>query len=283
MTRYPTDRDTLKVLYHDALYLPVYFRGRQSFPAGDPFTLSFDGDRQSVRADTHQLIEIVLDRVYPVRHNEMSANAAQMQDGTFEGSNDPDFGELDTLHNITQFPGCDPPFTLEKKGKLSYDMWWQEATAISSKPYRYFRFRAHSNKECSLGEIEVFDTGNKKIEVKQAYGPGEHPEHVCDGFPGQFYDYDEKGSWVALDFGKPIGISRIRFIPRDVEPASIHPDERYELSFWNDDWQLVMEATATGKSITCQIHPNGLYLMENLNFDGVFRPFIYRNGIVEWY
>jgi hypothetical protein len=268
---------------HDVMYLPVYYKSGKRFPAGDPFILSYEGDIQFVIPDTSRSVEIELDRVYPIRKEMMNEYGDLLLGGTFEGSNVPDFQKCDTLFYVDQRPDCHPPYTQQQKGKLSYEMWWQNATISTDRKYRFIRFKAHPEKVCAIGEIEALDHNNEKILVKKAFGPGAHSEYIYDGVPGHHYLYEEEGSWVAIDFGEPRRVSHIRYIPRDIGPASIHPGGRYQLFFWNGSWEPVFEIQATGKSITCRIHPNGLYLMENTDFDGIFRPFIYRDGRLEWY
>ena len=143
-----------------------------------------------------------------------------------------------------------------------------------------------ADKPSNIGDLEFYDQTGNKIFPLSIKAPGTYPETLFDGLYGEDYMYEQKGSKVWMDFGKPVQLYRIRYIAHDIDPASVQTGDDYKLSVWNKgDWKELFTITATDKSILCPLHPGGMYLLENLNRFVHSRPFRYLpdKDVIEWW
>ena len=268
-----------------ALYMPAYFHDQRAIQAGTPFILNQNGTLQKIESDSIEY-HVTVDRVYPLRYHVLNRYRKKMDLSSFEASNHSDFSAFHTLHTIDPDTEASPVYIPEMRGRWQYEMWWQEVTVHNSQAYRYIRYRSDSNTICEIGEVELLNPSGEPIPVVRAFGPGENPEFVCDGVSGEPYQSKVPGSWVAMDLGKPKIVSRLRFIPKDVSPASIQKGDIYKLSGWDKgDWANISTDTATKKSISYRLYGGKMYLLENLSRTVESRPFIYDPGekAIHWY
>jgi hypothetical protein len=282
------DKATFTQMGRNMLYLPVFYKQGEVTPAGKIFIINDSAEIVNIEPDSTQTISLDIDRIYPMRQWVMYQNASKLKRGTIEGSNSPDFQTIDTLYYIDWRINSNPTRSEapELKGRWTYDVWWQEVKLSRPSEYRYIRYRAGRDKETMIGDLEVYGEDGKKIIPVSFFGFGEHPEYLNDGVPGEYFQAPEKSSWGAMDLGKPMKITKIRFIPHDIDPASIQTGDRYRLYSWNNNaWKPLLEIQANKKSIPIQIHPYGLYLLEDLSRFVHRRPFWYNpeKGIVEWW
>jgi hypothetical protein len=268
----------------NALYLPVYYENRSTLHAGKLFILKEDGEIWYNSPDSSVSVDIDQFRVYPVRHYLMEEYSLKMCNATFEGANDSAFSSPDTLFQvpagIDQYPQYDPSL----KGRYIYTWWWQDVLVNSNAQYRYIRFRAPVSNPCEIGEMQVFDlTGNLLTGIHN-YGYGDNPGYLTDGYPGNMIRF-KNGEWAAVDLGKSYQISKIRYIPRDVDTASIQAGDTYTLFYWQGDWIPLYETVPEKKSVKVSVHPNGLYMLKNTTTNGLSRPFVYNTEteMVEWW
>jgi len=270
------------------LYFPVFHYNGRLKQAGDAFIITDDEKIYSIKPDTSQYLEFRIDRIYPLRQWVMHKHADQMINGTFEGSNDREFRESDTLHQIVIRFRSRPSLSEapKLKGRWTYDMWWQEKQVNAGHAYRYIRYRSGNDMPCAIGDMEVYGESGNKLVAHSFFGSDGNPEYLSDGVPGQYFLSGKAGSWAAMDLGAPERITKIRFIPHDIDPASIQLGDDYRLYIWDkNNWKAVSDVHAYEKSIPIQIHPWGLYLLENLSTFVHRRPFWYNpdKGIIEWW
>ena len=269
------------------LYLPVFYQDGQVSRAGKAFIITDEEEILNINPDTSLWITLDIDRIYPFRQWVMQKHANQMISGTLEGSMDSTFHNADTLFHIKERFRSTPSFqeAPELKGRWTYDVWWQEIKVNTPASYQYIRYRAGRDKECIIGELEVYSEDHKFYPVS-FFGNVEHPEYLSDGVPGQYVNSPEPGSWAAMDLGSPQRINRIRFIPSDIDPASIQRGDEYRLFIWNgSEWEPISDIYANEKSIPLRIHPYELYLLQDLSRFVHRRPFWYNpeKGIIEWW
>ena len=267
------------------MYLPVYYQNGNTYPAGQLFILKENGDIWHNAPDSNRVAEIELLRVYPVRHYQMSEYSLKLCHGTFEGSNDFDFASTDTLYQIPSGIDQYPPYDPDLKGRYIYSWWWQDIVISPNKTYRYIRFKAPMENPCGMGEMEVFDRNGTKLTGIRNFGFGDSPDHLTDGVPGNTITFETPGEWAAVDLGRAFHISAIRYIPRDVGPASIKAGDTYTLFYWDNEWRPLYETIPEIKSVKITVHPKGLYLLQNTTTNNPARPFIYspETEMVEWW
>jgi hypothetical protein len=271
---------------HQALYMPVVFENGKSFTAGDMFILNYHGEIEYPVPDTTISIDFLVDRVYPVKRWLMNDHSKDLSGAVFEGSNDSLFASFDTLLYIVTEPKLSRETDPETKYIYKYDQWWGEQSVGMSVSYRYLRYRSASDRACNLGELEIYSMNNSRVVPLMLKAPGDNPEALFDGIYGEDYLYPEKGSWIWMDMGEPVHLSKIRYIAHDIDPASIQTGDNYKLSIWEGrDWKELFTVKASNKAIQCELHPGGIYLLEDLSRFVHSRPFRYipEKDVLEWW
>ena len=272
----------------NALYLPVFFKAGQCIQAGDIFVLYDSGEVTRFDPDTSEFKEVILDRVYPIRHYLMDRHLQRMHYSTFEGSMNVDFSVTDTLYRMPPYGEYKvvPPQDNAMMGRWTLDHFWQDIVLEKPVIYKYIRYKARKTIPFRIGELEVYDNLNRKVVPDTIFSNMERPERISDGIYGWDFADEEPGSWVVLDLGIPTQISRLRFLPNDIHPASIQEGDEYQLSIWDEDnWKHIYKIRAKDKGIACELYQGGLYLLENLSREVYARPFSYnfQQNLVEWW
>jgi hypothetical protein len=109
--------------------------------------------------------------------------------------------------------------------------------------------------------------------------------HVFDGDPLTFFRYpDPSNSWVGLDFGKPVNIDRILYIPHTDGNIVTYGDE-YELKYWDKNgWKSLGRKVADNVYVTFDNCPVGaLFLLHDCTRGIEERIFTYENDIQIWW
>ena len=194
--------------------------------------------------------------------------------GVFEGSNDADFLEKDTLYIITELP---------KRLLVSVgpDM---------SGPYRYVRYFGPKKGFCNIADMYVYDVDGKLLTGKPIGVPGSYSgdkKHdywsALDGNSETSFDSRTSyGAWVGLDFGEPKEIGRIVYTARNRD-NHVRPGDEYELFYCDKEWKSAGKVTASSDSILYKGIPEGtLYILDNLTRGTQIRVFSYDGGVQEW-
>ena len=86
--------------------------------------------------------------------------------------------------------------------------------------------------------------------------------------------------WIGMDFGKPVSISKIRYLSRN-DANGIFPDNDYELFYYDfpQGWVSLGVKTATGYQLEYdQVPTGGLYWLRNHTTGQEERIFTWENG-----
>jgi hypothetical protein len=256
-------------------YLPVCYNEKGIVPVANPFILTSTGEKKEIIPNTKQLQETNLYRKF-VLLSGIFYFYKRVIGAQIQASNYPDFRDSITLHTIT-------PAEIQT-GEIKLNNLKES--------YRYWRYLSPDDSYCSIAELYFF----AKDKAQPVYGEiigtsgsfknsGKTKELVFDRNPSTYYTAEEpSGSWVGLDFGKPVNIEKICYIYRG-DGNTIVIGNEYELMYWNDNkWNSLGRKTATGTRLTYEQCPtNALFLLHNLTTGVEERIFTYEKGEQVWW
>jgi hypothetical protein len=260
----------------DIVYLPVVYEKNDIVPVANPFILSSNGKYTEIISDITNKQTLVLDRKYPVLPKVFGISK-RILNGKIQASNDPDFKESVTLHTIKEFG--------PKYGEIYID-------SIREK-YQYWRYLSPDKGHCNIAEIYFFQKDSLQAIYGKVIGtPGVRDnkrkyrkEVTFDNDPLTFnFAPVSSGGWVGQDFGEPISIDRIIYIPRGDGNGVILGDE-YELFYWDDHaWQSLGRKSTSGVKLTFENCPaNALFLLHDHTKGREERIFTYEEGTQVWW
>lgn len=240
----------------------------------DPFYVDRETNAMHYFSGEKEKQDVILYAKYPI--NEENDFRNKMIGGVFEGSNNPDFSDKDTLFMVQS-----KPFRL----KTNVRSW-------SDRMYRYFRYVGVRKAHCNIAEIAFYESGNDTTPLKgkvigrlgdplkvpqQGYG------NAMDGKTWtSFNDISPSGGWVGLDAGKRVRVDRIEYTPRNRDNY-IRPGDVFELFYCDRDWILAGTQKATSDSLVFHNIPqNRLLLLRNRSRGMDERIFIYEKGAQIW-
>lgn len=249
------------------VYIPFYEEdGRQVF-FSNPFYLDAQSRLHYFKPDKNRLQTVTLERKdkifeYKIWWSQLFRNAC------IEASDDISFNKLETL------------FTQEE------NTYWRiiDVPVDSSVPMRYYRI-INNGWPTDLAEIHFYGKDGEEIKGTFIGDPVTmaNPDlpNIQDGDLLTFAAFE---SWVGMDFGKPVALSRIEYVPRN-DKNGIYPGMQYELLYFDTDrWASMGVQTATGYTITYDNVPDGALLwLRNLTEGREERIFTYEDGRQNWF
>lgn len=263
-----------------ALYLPVCYDalGRQ-YAVGNPIAVDLRGKARSIMSGTDSIRDMKLTRKYPVRQYVYEV-ARRIVSGEFQASDRPDFKDYITVHKIGDCASEGHSATLPD----------------TLGAYRYWRYKQdRPGTLCNIAEIAFFSHQNDTAAIPGTIigtegsfedNPARRREAAFDGNLLTYFDAPVwDGCWVGMDFGSPVAIRRIDFVPRG-DGNSIDKGDVYELCIWdNGGWKPLARQTATDM-VSLEftgVPAGGVYLLRDLTKGKEERPFTYGNGRQVWW
>ena len=255
-----------KSIGKDILYLPVISTEAGLQAIGNPFVIDARGQMHSLQSSNGEASRVVLTRKFFLSQR-MHMYAGRVIGGRFEGSNDKDFINNELVHAVETWRNT-----------------WDSITVKPSRAYRYWRFVSPKDGLGNMAEIEFYGQGGERVNGRVIGTDGSYSVHdtttnkyaVFDGDPLTYYDMPRSiiNPWVGMDFGQPVQISAIRFLPRN-DDNNIRPGDEYELVFWSEGrWRSLGRQTANGNTLTYDNVPsNALLLLHDLSRGKEERPF----------
>ena len=260
----------------NCMYLPVVYTQNGIVPVSDPFYISATGEIKQISADSDKPQNITVYRKYFIAGHCYDVGH-RMEGGMFQASNDKDFSDAATLHTI-------PSFTIQS-GEASVNN--------EGKEYRYWRYLSADGQFNNVAEIYFYRNEGEEPLYGEVIGTeGSYTnekwnerESAFDGDPLTFVDAPQpSGTWVGLDFGKPVAIRKISYTPRgdgnDITPGDIH-----ELLYWDKKgWVSLGQRRANDIKLIYKNAPSeALYWIRNLSRGRDERIFTYENGKQVWW
>jgi hypothetical protein len=263
-----------KKMGRDAVYLPLCTTAEQPglVPAAPPFILTLPGEIKHIVPDTAQQQTLKLTRKYPA-FKFLSWKPDMVLGAKIQAANSVDFSDAVTLHTVWKYG--------TEAGEILLD-------TVKNK-YRYWRYYSAPDGYCSIAELNFFRQGHDITKQGKITGSAEDQKspkaYVFDNDPLTcFSSPDASDSWVGLDFGEPVNIDRILYIPRNNGNIVVYGDE-YELKYWDKDgWKSLGHKVADNLYVTFENCPVGaLFLLHNRTRGVEERIFTYENGKQIWW
>lgn len=270
-----------KYLFEDVgrgiAYLPVCYTITGVKAVSDPFILDERGDIHILNASSDEYENALLARKYFVSQR-IHLYVSRVIGGQFQASDNPDFSDAETVHVINE-----------------WSILPVSVGVGASRPYRYWRYLAPDGSNGNIAEIEFTEKGKIQpsygtiIGTDGTYYPDE-PETgkaaVFDGDPLTYFDAPKglKNTYVGIDFGTPVEISKIRYIPRN-DDNNVSPGDVYELFYWKGrDWKSLGKKKADSNVLYYENIPkNSLLLLRDLTKGKEERIFALENGKQVWW
>ena len=255
----------------DMLYQVTFYRNGDFVPAGEPFWVDSTSAVRYFRPDGQRRMTVRLNRKFPEsRVKKFVSTAVGVR---MEGANRKGFADAELLYQVVDSP------------KVNYNV----VKLPETRKYRYIRYKARKGRFVELAEFAAFgDTMQLdkhqpvKIEADTLL-PEEEAKKIAavnDGDWVSFYKSKRKGEALIFDFGRPVPVSSLVYIPRN-DDNYVRAGDTYEL-FYQDGtkgWVSLGKQTATSCWLTYDNVPeNALLWLRNLTRGKEERAFYYENG-----
>jgi len=244
----------------DIVYLPVYYEGEKMHPLAPPLIALSDGRIRHLDLYPDSVQTMTLKRKYPSN----SSHAywfGQLRDSRIETSDRADFKNAGSIFRFpAQITGT-----------------YNDIPSDTTHKKRYWRFITPSLRGADLADLRFYDQQGKEIQGRII---GADPTEVQALFDSSPLTYATIPHWVGMDFGHPVGISRIRYLPRN-DANGIYPGNEYELLCYRfpEGWTSSGVQSPEGYELTYrQIPAGGLYWLRNLTCGREERIFTWENG-----
>ena len=238
----------------------------------DPFYIDGNHNAVYLRPDGSLQDLTVYSRTPLVLESEFST---RMVGGVFEGSNDPDFADRDTIYKIGEVP----------------ERLIERRNIRKTAPYRYIRYYGPDGGYCNVSEVEFRETEDGVSLTGKVMGTpgclegdGSHEyTNVYDGKTWTSFNYKyPSGGWAGLDLGEKHSIGYIAYTHRNMDNY-VRPGDTYELYYCDKVWKSAGVLTAESDSLVYNDVPSGtLYLLKNLTRGRQAEVFSYRDGKQRW-
>jgi len=235
----------------------------------DPFYVDPHTNELHFYSKHEEIQDVVLYSKYNIFKGEIHLRR-RMLGGVFEGSNQPDFSEKDTLFMVQKVPG---------RLKAVVRSW-------SDKKYRYFRYFGAKNTYCNVAEVEFYECNDTSALKGSIIGTpledtdkGLNYYNVFDGKTKTSFNYSRpSGGWSGLDMGRKVRVDRIVYTPRNRDNY-IRPGDTFELLYCDKEWKSMGKKQALSDSLVYSGVPkNTLLLLRNHTRGVEERIFVYENG-----
>jgi len=263
----------------NCVYFPAYYSDNQFTIASNPVYFSKKGKPEPLVPNTSKLETVKLTRKFYAQQYLFRMNdfAKSMLGAKLQASDDKDFNN---------------PFTIFTIDSLYFHFVEKEVKMI--KPYRYYRYLSSDTGTVRIAEVDFVVPGLE-------YKPDKHKtfkvfgyalkdtinhykaifENAFDGNVASNFNA-LPGSWVAIDYGKPVSISKVRFLVRN-DLNVIEIGDEYELLYFDMNWlSLGKQVADKNYLIYNNVPENALLLLRDLTKGREERIFVYRNGKQEW-
>ncbi len=260
------------------MYIPMGYDADNNITIlGYPFILKYDGEISVIKADKREKVDMCLKRKYPTFEYVYEV-LPRLLDGEFQASDSPDFSNHYTVHKITE---CN-----------AYG--YQINIPDTIPPCRYWRYYTERKAAFNtMAEIMFYEENSDNPIYGEVIGTegswGDNPEKTrkaaFDGDILTFFDApDPDKSWVGMDYGKPVKMSKLVYYGRG-DGNNIEIGDIYELFLWDKNtWKSMGKQKASGPSLTFKGMPSGgLYLLKDLTKGNDERIFLYENDQQQWW
>lgn len=257
----------------NVLYLPVSFDKYGITPIANPFIIYWNGEVKHISPRADKIQDLKLARKFPLLPDAYVSNLRKLNT-KIQAANKSDFSDSITFHT---FSDLENEIMINPEVK-SFRFWRALSAPGGHSNIAELRFYENSRKTPSLGKI-IGTSGSFRE------GDSYKKEAVFDGDLLSFFDaLQDTGSWVGMDFEKPIPITRIVCIMRG-DGNEIEVGDEYELYYWaENNWVSLGSKIAENISVEFDKCPTGaLFLLRDKTKGAEERIFTYENGKQVWW
>lgn len=253
------DKATFHDLGRNIIYFPVYYDDDNQKNFSYPFVLRANGTTTSLHPDKKHLQTVKLTRKYPLHGNKVYHGNA-LVGARFRCSNDRSFKDSRLIHEIVANPNMYPTIV----------------PVDTAHKYRYWLF--DHTKMVELSEW-IFKDNHGNTIVGKGIDPIGESSNIDKIFDGNFLSYGRLSRQFIIDFGSPVSISEMHYLPRN-DANGMYPGNEYELFYFDQNgWQSLGSKLATGYEITFDSVPsNAVYWLQNLTTGKEERIFTIQDG-----
>lgn len=262
----------------NCVYVPVYVSNGKYVLANNPVYISKTDEQIPLSAEGSKFVEAKLTRKFFVQQYvfRMLDYARWMVGARLQGSNDKDFKDSVTL------------FTIDS----SY-YHFVEKVVKSNRSFRYYRYLSAPKEDIRIAEVDFVIPGlapnADKSKMYTIFGNAitdstkVNPElkNAFDGNVATNFNA-APGSWVAIDYGKPVKVDKVRFLVRN-DLNVVEVGDTYELLYFEMGWKSLGKQVATNNYVIYKNVPeNALLLLRDLTKGREERIFMYKGGRQVW-
>lgn len=260
----------------DILYLPIYYSHGVITAFADPFILNQKGKMVYLKTDNSKTQTLNLNRKYYISQ-QIHKYVNRLVGGKIQASTDPNFLNAEDIHVITK-----------------WSIFKDSIMINTNKSYRYWRYLSPPLGLCNIAELAFYENVSLKkltgrvIGTDGSYYPGDtliNKYAVFDEDPLSYFDApkDSISPWVGMDFGKPVHLGKIIYIPRN-DDNNVTPGDQYELLYWEEKWRSLGKKRCDSETIVFHNAPDhALFWLRNLTKGKEERIFTYERGEQVWW
>ncbi len=263
------NKGSFKNLGREVVYMPMFYSSYNYHPAAMPFLITKEGNIQILKPDTKRKRTVYLYRKYPLFSN-MIKYANDMIGGKFQGSKTSDFKDAIELFTISKTP----------------NQYLNTINLKNAVKFRYVRYYPlQKSDQCNIAEVE-FLNGHSRLKgnligTDTAYVEGSTTlaKNAFDEDWNSYFAKNHTGeTWVGLDFGSPVKITSLKYLPRN-DTNMILVGDNYELFYWDNAWISLGSQTGKNDHLVYNNAPeNSLFLLRNLTRGKEERIFTIKDG-----
>ena len=264
---------TFKNIGCNTVYLPMCIKGKKWTALSAPILVKDNGTSHTYTPATNTTESITINRKYPLC-SYMTDLWGYMRGGVFEGANEADFSDADTIGAITRMPHGKTTIHISKEKK-----------------YRYLRYKTSPRSRMPLAELHFYtkDANGKDIELNGT--PIWHDVdstgimHLTDWNPETTIHAKTTKYWIGTDLGAKSRkrISKIMFMPSS-DGNNVEAGDLYELYYFGRQWHLLGRRMASSGTLTFDNVPqNAILLLKDKTKGKEERIFEYKDGKQIWH
>jgi hypothetical protein len=243
----------IKNISKNVVFLVGYFDNQEFFPLSYPFT--FDKVSNSIKylkPNNITVDSVILDRKYPLytkRYQYKRKLLAELNGCVFEGANNESFSNKKVIHTI--------------KGHNSTQV--QKVKIEDKNIFKYVRFYS-SKPDGFITELRLFDKNGKQIFGRVIKSDTSFSNNINDN-KAETYFGGAKG-YIGLQLDNPSSIGYIEYQSRH-DGNHISKGDTYELSYWDQKWQVHSTIQATDTVLYLNNIPaSALFILKNVTTKG---------------
>jgi len=255
-------------LGRNILYISMIFDGKKLVPISSPFILHANGNVEFLEPSPDVRVDMTLRRKYYSSENVVHMKN-RLVGGMIQASDDSTFSSYKTLYTIT-------------------DLNYPDRIKLSDQHlYRYWRYCSPDESYCNVAELSFFDDKGEEL-FGRLFSNTVSIDKLKLAFDDDwlsFVEADEpNGNWFGVDFMRPVHLSEFQIIPRS-DDNDIRVGDEYQLRMWDGHYWVVLDKRVAENNYLeyKNILEGGLYSIHNSTRGWDERPFIVRDGNLEWW